>query len=75
MKSYKIERKMVKIKTGWFSSELKPMWCLVEYGTRFVSSYGGGSSVDVDELEYSSTILYSEDKNYILEELNNFTGD
>ena len=75
MKSYKIERRMIKIKTGWFSSELKPMWCLVEYGKQLVSSYCGGSSVDVEELEYSTTILYSEDKNYILEELNNFNGD
>lgn len=75
MKSYKIERKMVKIKTGWFSSEIKPMWCLVECGTHLVSSYGGGSSVDVDELEHSSTILYSEDKDYILEELANFNGE
>ena len=62
MKSYKIERKMVKVKTGWFSSEIKPIWCLVEV-------------VDVDELEYSHTVLYSEDKEYILEELANFNGE
>lgn len=71
---YKVERRMCKLSTGWFTSKTIPMWCLVEYGSVYVCSYGGGSSVDIDGLPYEKVVLKSEDKNYILQELANFTG-
>lgn len=70
MKTYSIERKLVKIKKGWFSSELKPMWCLVEHG-----NYVDYSDHWCDTIDYSAVILHSEDKEYIEQEFLNFSGE
>ena len=69
MKYYVVERRTFKVKTGWFKSELKPLWCLVEY-----SDYIDYSDHWCDVRSYSSVILKSEDKDYIDQEFLNFTG-
>jgi len=71
MKTYKIERRMFKVKTGWFKSEMKPMWCLVECGVHTIYT-NGGSQVYADEMNYETVILKSEDKSYIEQELVNY---
>ena len=74
MKTYTIERRMVKVKTGWFSSKNVPMWCLIEHGTYYEYT-NGGNQVYCDSFDDSKVVLQSEDKEYIIEELKNFSGD
>lgn len=69
MKEYTLERRMINVKTGWFKSEVKPMWCLVESGKYYDYDYYCSGYVD-----YSAVILQSEDKAYIEQELANFRG-
>lgn len=70
MKTYTVERRIFKIKTGWFKSELKPLWCLVETGEHI--DY---SDHWCDTRSYSCVILKSEDKAYVDQEFLNFRGD
>lgn len=74
MKTYTIERRMVKVKTGWFSSKNIPMWCLIEHGTRYEYT-NGGNQVYCDSYDYSKVVLQSEDKENVIEELKNFSGE
>ena len=50
------------------------MWCLVEHGTRYEYT-NGGNQVYCDSYDYSEVVLHSEDKENIIEELKNFSGD
>lgn len=70
MKHYKIERRIVDVKKGWFKKDSKPMWCLVEYGVHTHDDYMLGS-IDFD---YNRVILKSEDLEYIKQEYDNFNG-
>ena len=74
MTTYTIERRMVKVQSGWFSTKEVPMWCLVEHGVRYEYT-NGGSQVYCDSYNYSKVILQSEDKDYVIEELKNFSGE
>ena len=72
-KTYKIERRVIDVKTGWFKSEKQMIWCLVECGTRVYYSHGG-SRVDADEFDYNDVIFKSEDFDVVQQEYNNFIG-
>ena len=74
MKTYTIERRVVKVKNGWFSSKDVLMWCLIEHGTYYEYT-NGGNQVHCDSFDYSKVVLQSEDKEYITEELKNFSGN
>lgn len=72
-KSYKIERRIYDISKWWQKPNKVAYWCLVEYGTRYFYS-NGGSTVDVDEIEYEKVILKSEDYSIIKKELDYHNG-
>ena len=74
MKTYSIERRIIKVKKGWFGSEKVPMWCLVENGVAYDFT-NGGNQVYCEPYKYSIVILKSTDKDYIEEELKNFNGE
>ena len=75
MKTFKIERRLVKVKKGWFLKQYIPMWCLVEYGKHTILDSSGYGGVDVREADYNKVILQSEDLEYIKQELLNFSGE
>lgn len=73
-KTYKIERRMIDVSKWYQSYKLVPMWCLIECGTRWFYS-NGGSSIDVDPIDYERILLKSEDYDTIKKELDYFNGD
>ena len=75
MKTFKIERRLVEVKKGWFLKEYLPMWCLVEYGKHTITDNYGYAGIDTYEADYNKVILQSEDLEYIKQEFFNFSGD
>ena len=75
MKTFKIERRIIEVKKGWFLKEYLPMWCLVEYGKHTIPDSSGHGGIDIREADYNKVILQSEDLEYVKQELLNFNGD
>lgn len=65
MTTYTIERLMVKVRTGWFSSKDVPMWCLVEHGVRYEYT-NGGNQVYCDSYDYSKSYFSQKTKSTLL---------
>ena len=73
-KSYKIKRRMIDISKWYQRSNLVPMWCLIECGTRWFYS-NGGSSVYVDPFDYEKVLIINEDYDTIKKEFDYFNGE